>query len=1155
MKQAIQIIFGILLLILLVLQVKGASLFAGAVENSKTLAQISLYTDRLGNQWQAPKQKEREASASLPADTNLAHRYMQKARLFADSLVYDSAIAHYQKAATLYKEAQKWRDYIKAYNAIGNSFQEQGNYTVAEKHLQEAIAKVLEKLGAEDASLANSYHNMGIVYYYQGNYDQALEYYQKSLDIRLKVLGEVHPQVSGIYDNMGGVYFNKGNYDQALEYCQKSLSIELKLLGREHPSVAGTYSNIGLIYKTKGSYDQALEYQQKALSIQLKILGGEHPDIANSYNNIGITYRNKGSYDQALEYHQRALSIKLKILGGEHPSMATSYTSIGIIYQDKGNYDQALEYHQKALRIRLKVLGGEHPHVANSYGNMGSIYEAKANYNQALEYFQKALRIFLEVLGEEHSRVASIYFNIGIIYQDKGNYDQALEYHQKALRIRLKVLGGEHPDIANSYSSIGTTYRKKGSYDQALEYYQKALNIQLKALGGAHPDVADSYSKMAMPYKDQGQYKKALSYLQKAIMTLATGFEEENMAKNPVLEKISDEPQLLEVLHAKAQTLRQYYNEVSQNPDELRLSVATYERAIELIDKMKSRYKAEKTKLFLAEESRGIYRKAIGASLQLYQLTKEDSIRKFTFSFAEKSKAGVLREALRESEAKHFAGIPDSLLEQEQDLKIDLNYYEAAIQERKLSREPYDTAQLQDFENRFFDLNRQYEALLAHLEENYPGYYELKYDTHTLSVSQVQQKLPDPHTALLEYAFEDSSLAVFCITKNSFEAFRLPVALEVLEQDVQHFRKSILTSPIDSMQHSYQLYTQSAYTLYQHLLAPVLKTLPPEQITRLIIVPEGPLQHLPFEGLLRAPAADSMAHFQSLHYLLNDYSISYAYSATLFSREHKQKNQGNGRCLAFAPGYQNSEEQEATGIAHLLNRRGQLEHLRQSDLQHLPGAAREVKSLGRFFRGAFYTGTEATEQHFKEAVQPYSLVHLAMHGKADFDKPMNSSLFFANSEDSLQDNVLHAYEVYTLQLNAALAVLSGCETGLGREAAGEGLMSLSRAFSYAGCPSVVMSLWDINDKSTPELMTFFYEGLSKGLPKDEALRQAKLRFIKGANRITMHPYYWSAFITIGDPTPVSLHQPVPLWWWLAGGATVLFGSGLFLFKQYKKRRI
>lgn len=255
----------------------------------------------------------------------------------------------------------------------------------------------------------------------------------------------------------------------------------------------------------------------------------------------------------------------------------------------------------------------------------------------------------------------------------------------------------------------------------------------------------------------------------------------------------------------------------------------------------------------------------------------------------------------------------------------------------------------------------------------------------------------------------------------------------------------------------------------------------------------------------------------------------------------KTKNKAQQQVLAFAPGY--GEGTAAT--------RGSLRSLRNNDLGDLPGARREVRAIADYADGDFYIERGAKELSFKQKAENYRIIHLAMHGTADHENPLNSRLIFHTPTDSLEDGTLYAYEIYGLDLNTDMVVLSACETGTGQYANGEGVMSLGRAFMYAGASSVVQTSWEIPDKKSAQLMNSFYQSLSEGMDKASALQQAKLDYLSSSTKSDCHPFFWASFAAYGDVTPIKLEKQNSRWYWLLLIPVVLLGVWLLYRKFWR----
>ena len=288
------------------------------------------------------------------------------------------------------------------------------------------------------------------------------------------------------------------------------------------------------------------------------------------------------------------------------------------------------------------------------------------------------------------------------------------------------------------------------------------------------------------------------------------------------------------------------------------------------------------------------------------------------------------------------------------------------------------------------------------------------------------------------------------------------------------------------------------------------------------MIPDGILSYIPFEALVTNDKYDLIPPF-----LISDYSVSYAYSAGLLFREGPVPEMSSNPYAGFAPDYSGRENAAA--------RRGEQAYL--DEPVQLEGTFEEVSFAQSIFGGEAYLADRATESNLKNMTQYPSILHLAMHATVDDKDPMNSRFLFAPEPDSLEDGMLNAYEIYGLNLTSNLAVLSACNTGFGEINRGEGVMSLSRAFTYAGCPSIVMSLWRAKDQPTTEIMNRFFENLNSGLRKDDALRMAKLSFLEQADPLMRHPANWGTFVLIGDSAPLPGRKNT--WVWYLGLAVIL----------------
>jgi CHAT domain-containing protein len=299
--------------------------------------------------------------------------------------------------------------------------------------------------------------------------------------------------------------------------------------------------------------------------------------------------------------------------------------------------------------------------------------------------------------------------------------------------------------------------------------------------------------------------------------------------------------------------------------------------------------------------------------------------------------------------------------------------------------------------------------------------------------------------------------------------------------------------------------------------------------------------------LLDAAPDKKVMDFRNLSFLIRNYVISYSASAMLqFSGLKSTGKKAKRNLLAMAPSYDNLTNLKENGFTD--------ETGKKVYLLPIPGVEEEIKGIKKALSGKTISGPGATENRFKQIAGNYNILHLAMHTLVNNEKPMLSKLVFYQDKDTIEDGMLNTYELFGMNLNAGLAVLSACNTGTGKLMKGEGMMNLARGFIYAGVPGIVMTLWSVEDQSSAEIVEKFYEYLEDGMAKDEALRQAKLDLIDQGDPLRSHPYYWAAYVTIGDFSPMKFVKPI----WsniLFGLIGILSLAGIFITIRNRKRSV
>ena len=1010
--------------------------------------------------------------------------------------------------------------------------------------------KVRKKL--KSPKILNSYINIGNMYNNTAQYDSALQNFNKAseaLKVYKKEIPKSDLKKSDIYLAIGNVYNFKSEHNKSLKYYFKSLKIRKKLLDKNHIDLATVYGNIGTVYRAKSEYDKALKYANKALFIRKENFIENHPHIANSYNNIAIIYSSQGNYEKSLENHFKALNIRKKIFNENNNfELSTSYHNIAIDYDLQGNYEKSLDYLFKSLNIKKKFLGTEHPDIADSYFSLSKAYNLKGDNKKSLEYISKALKIYKKF--KNNSKIAMIYNGMALIYKSQKKYKKALKYHFKSLKIKKKIFKKNHISFSISYNNIALIYSDKKNYKKSLKYNFKAISILKNTFGEKHPEISSSYNNMFFVYLEQKNYEKAFECIQKAISSNVMNFNEiTNIDKNPKIEKYKDGIQLLNSLNYKAYLYQKLFFENKEEKYSQK-AISTYLSCDTLISKMRKNLLSTQDKIKFGEDNYMIYEASVKLCIELADiysdnLEQSNKYKKLAFYFSEQNKASVLLESIASADALKFSGIPDTLLNLVRKFNIDIASYS------NLKNIEEDDSIKNIWNDRLFKAKNSYDSLIKIFEKKYTKYYELKYNNTPVSLEEIQNKLNNK-TVMLSYLTSemDSTISIFAISKKDFLVthFNLPDNFSNDIRDLRHFLSTAVKAnartlrPLifdDGKFH----YPEEAYNLYKLLFpSKVDSFLNDKNIENLIIIPDGKMATVPFEVFLTEEykKVEDNKKFSELPYLLNKYNISYNYSATLFNNK-KSKELSVNDLIAFAPVFNDEKTSGTTKTTRSILSLSKDKTKTRSFLfdgryvNPLPGTEVEVDSIFNLYKkngkkAMIKTHLHANENFVKSGeLVKYKIIHFATHGFVNEEKPKFSGILFSQDTTVNTDNIyleysskqqnegiLYQSEIYNLEFNAELVVLSACETGLGKITKSEGVIGLTRALLYAGSKNIIVSLWQVSDDGTKELMIKFYENLLKNEKEKFSihLRKAKNVLIKDGKYA--HPYFWSPFILIGE---------------------------------------
>ncbi|WP_170110759.1 CHAT domain-containing protein [Flavilitoribacter nigricans] len=891
-----------------------------------------------------------------------------------------------------------------------------------------------------------------------------------------------------------------GEYQAAIKTAERHIRVGTEKLGPDNQRLGNIYHKKGIYHFYEDEFEESEAAYLEAIRIRNSDPKPKMQLIANTYFNLSVLYRFQENY------HQAAQSLNDLIImledSPESEYLAGAYLEYGILLYFLGDFGQAEEYMLLGLDKYKKILQGVQEgirqedelglliNIAYGYNNLSSLHHYQTDDRQAMDALLESIAINLD-LGNQVS-LAICYENLATLLHHQGAYERALEYYNQAEIIFQKE--GKLLETASVYGNLGIMYKSIGDKTGKLADYQKATRYLERALQGRmrHQDGEDYHHSYAQDYNGLGdvqlalgKYEQALSFYQKAIINQFNDFKDEDYWINPDLnheDNLGTRIELLRLLQDKANALFEWYQAGDGSKADLEKALETFLLCDQLIFEIRNDYESKDSKLFLQKESIALYEKAIGTTYELQQITGDERYAEHAFHFMENSKAVLLLANLKDFKARIAAKIPDSLMMQINRLKADIAFREKRMIAAKVEG---DQALYKEAQSRLPQLKRLYQEKIRSLEERFPIYYQEKYNLQVVGTKHFREHLRQTSSSLVEYFVGEEKVYMFF--QANLDARPRLFAVDLPAEQLGELSDAVVDN-INSMDAVFNpekiaRYRQSAHELFTRIWQPFADLIPRQ--SRVIIVPAGYLGYVPFEALLTRP--EEGMKFKNYPYLINDHPLSYAYSATILIENLEERPAEKQRKLSFL------------GIAPVFEDHPSLDHLPWNEVDEI------IPLMG----GKSFTHGDATREAFFRNVPTANIVHVCTHALTQ-EEPFDAWI-------ELIDGPVHISELDTMDLLIEMIVLSACETGTGELEKGEGIMSLARRFAYAGCQSIVSSLWQVNAQSTASIMKAFYEQLADQSPKDIALQQAKISFFRneGIDHPDAHPYYWTGFLQSG----------------------------------------
>lgn len=1005
---------------------------------------------------------------ALPLQTEVCSQttlgpLINKAQELANDREYKKSNEVYQEALGEFESNQDWVKYYQARYAITYNYVDLYQFEKAKAEITQVIKHFEDNY--KDSFIVQQpklYHAAGQVYLKLHQYENAIANNRLAMKYyqNVKDDNEMIKFTSYMYNNIGTAYKLKRSMDSALYYYELALPLKIQSLGQNANSTLSTIKSISGIYQDWGQLDKAIETQ--TIALDGAIAEGNKNAEAQAYNGLSQMYQRKKDFETSRTYISKAMEIYKNLQPEQKLNLAHSYHQMGNVLETEKSHQESLEWYTTAKGMYREIHNGKYSYQeGNSTMNLG----------KAHNYMAAQLEASSPEYDASHPDVRAL--------RAKG-----LEYYEENEVIFAASVSRDHARWIELWLSKGVCHLEDRDTIAAHELFQKAYDRAYKLAPEKSYDRSLSCLNLARATKDPD---KAVELYQQGLWELSRGWEYNSPDDNPSAEEVFYEDWSVRIMINKAEELRKL-TRLRNDESYLRAALTTINVSDELLDESRASFLTTSAKIFLGKMGHDVYSKGTEIG---YELGDQEAQ---VFKYIEKDKGLVLLEALHSGRRIQDVMVPDSLASSLQ--RISAKIAELTTEQNQFKEEDkYATIGAQ-----IFDLEQERKRIKAKIKALYPLTARISDEGETLALEDVQMKLGS-NDVVYEYLKTTEYLYILKIQGNSAKLYKESV--DDFSSDLDSLLSIISNENIAINQSNspavFKTYQNLAHRLYKRLL-------PDYQNENLLIIPDGNLNYLPFELLLTEPASGDQINYSLLPYLLKSGTVKYAFSSSLYFAEVESSRSNQDQLLAIAPTYPPSP----TGF--LASRAG------FSSLEH---TATEAELISELMSGDFLIGRDATVDQFKKFAKDYKVLHLAMHAYTHDKDPMLSGMVFTETEED-DDHILHAHELYNMNIPSELVVLSACNTGLGQYSEGEGIMSLGRAFRHAGTKNVVMSLWQANDESTSQIMANFYKSIEKGVPKDEALRSAKLEYL--ANSANVFPYYWSAFVLLGDDQPIDLSK-------------------------------
>lgn len=1018
------------------------------------------------------------------------------------------------------------------------------NWTKAS--LQDAIneyekAALIWTFLSDFASASQATLKSGDIYFVFNEYGEALKRYQKAEALARKA--DDWLLKASALSRMGRLQSFIGNNELAQQQLTRALDLFKQHEARRNDIAANAYaealSNLAEVSYAKGDFVKAREQLKSAI----EVVHGDPKVEAKIHLFKGYITGSLGDTDKAVTEISRAKELYQQ--ANDRIGEWLAHTTLALAPSLKRDVNRATDLHRQAIDI-FRAIGDRHSE-AIALTASGQVYEGVHHYQLAIYHYEQALRLYEEIGSVDGMSVTT--FRLAATNNLSGRADLALEYYERG--VQLSRSAGKVRTEANALTEIAKVYASHGRHELALQQYQKIQRFY-EAIGDLQGKAMalNGYAEVLLQL---GQNEQALDVCLRAL---------------PLSEKAGDKGILISTLYNLARA--------NLGVGSLDLALSFIGRSLGIIEDLRANVASPDFRVSYLSGVRKHHELCIDILMQLDRLHPERGFAAEALLVSEKGRARLLLDLIWESAANLRQGAGQTLLARERELRKLFALHAEYRMNLLLSRK--DTAEVATVDDQLTQIRVKYQQVQAELRQQNPRLFSIEQST-PLSLQQIQNELRDSDTMLLEFSLGDERSYLWAITSNSHQSYDLP-ARKIIEDASRELYKLITARQRSAGQtgNDYQsnveaadkAYLEKATNLSQMLLGPVAEQLGNK---RLLVVTDGVLQHIPLEALPVSIASEE----RSTTFLIdrNEVIVLPSISALVAIRTARNRPSSPSKLVAVIadPVFSASDERVpsegvARGAAPPASDKRSIPDLPQigasgkpdGELPRLAHASEEadaISAVAPWGTTLVAKGFEANrETAMSSEVGQYQILHFATHGFLESERPELSGIVLSSvdRDGNETDGLMALHDIYSLDLSAELTVLSACQTALGKDVKGEGLIGLTHSFMSAGSNTVVASLWKVDDRATAVLMTNFYESmLQKGMSPAAALRAAKLKLMQ--DKRWSAPYYWAGFVLQGEYTN---RIAVARYSWLLTGLLllsflILVAAALLITKKRQRR--